>query len=435
MSRSITRRRLLETSATGVGYWVAGGAIQAATRSPNERLNIAFVGAGGRGAGNVRGLDHENIVAFCDVDQQRAGETYEAHPNVERFTDYRRLFDKRANDFDAVVVSTPDHMHAIITLAALDLGKHVYCEKPLTRTIAEARRVADAAKRAKVATQMGNGGMATDGARRTVEIIRSGAIGAVHEVHAWTDRPGDYWRQGLDRPTEAPATPSTLDWDLWLGVAAKRPYHSAYVPSSWRGWFDYGTGALGDMACHVCNVAFWALDLGAPSAVEAETSPRFAETFPAKCRIRWTFPATGDRPAVALNWYEADQKPPADLFGGEDVVDNGILFVGEQGRLYCPSPNGSHGMLLPREKFADFVDPAPTLPRVRNHHQEWVDACKAGKTGMSHFEYAGAMTEALLVGNLAVRVGDRIEWDAGAMKVTNVPAANAFVDPSYRTGW
>ena len=439
MPRKSNRREFLKTAtAAGVGFWVAGRPDPVNAGSPNEKLDIACVGAGGRGAGNIEGVKGENIVALCDVDEQRASGTYKAFANVPKFTDYRRMFDKIHKHVDAVVVSTPDHMHAPITLAAMQLGKHVYCEKPLTRTVAEARRVAEAAAKYKVTTQMGNGGNAQSGARRSVEIIRSGAIGSVREIHAWTDRPVGWWPQGLDRPKDSPPVPSHLQWDLWLGVAPQRPYHPAYLPSKWRGWWDFGTGALGDMACHICNVAFWSLDLKGPTAVECEVSGLHAETAPQWSKVVWEFPARSHRPPVKLHWYDGGKKPPPQLAQGHQMPGNGSLLIGDKGTLYLPSPDGAESILLPEDKFADFTPPPKTLPDSPGHHAEWIQACKQGKQGkqyMSYFGRAALMTEALLLGNLAVRTGRRIEWDARSMKVTNLDRANSYIDPPYRKGW
>jgi predicted dehydrogenase len=417
---------------------VAVGARNTRGQSPNEKLNIACVGVGGRGRGNLDGVHSENIVALCDVDHVRAEGAFKRYPDVPKFDDYRRLFDRLHGEIDAVVVSTPDHMHAPITLAAMELGKHVYCEKPLVHTIHEAREVGKAAAKYKnLATQMGNGGNARDGARRSVELIRAGVLGPVREVHAWSDRPAKWWPQGIDRPKEGPAVPDTLAWDLWLGVAPKRPYNPAYLPFKWRGWYDFGTGALGDMGCHICNVAFWGLELADPVAVECEASDHHEETFPEWSKVVWEFPAVKDRPAVKFHWYDGGQKPSSDLVAGHGIPDNGSIIVGEKGTLFLPSPDGTNGILLPEDRFADFIGPSETIPRSPGHHEEWIEACKLGHSteAMSHFGRAAIMTEAVLIGNLAVRTGKRIEWNAREMKVRNVPEANAYINPPYRKGW
>jgi predicted dehydrogenase len=282
---------------------------------------------------------------------------------------------------------------------------------------------------------MGNQGHSNAGSRRSVEIIQSGAIGTVREVHCWTDRPAGWWPQGIDRPTDTPPVPDTLEWDLWLGVAPKRPYNPAYLPFKWRGWWDFGTGAMGDMACHVCDIAFWALNLKDPSSIECKVSGLHKETAPLWSKIRWEFPALGKRAPVTLFWYDGGKRPPEELLEGEKMEGNGSLFIGDKGKLYSPNPYGAKYVLLPRARFAGFKEPPKTLPDPIGHHNEWIQACKQGKQSLSHFQYAGAMTEVLLLGNLSVRTGRRIKWDAKAMKVTNLPEANQYVDPPYRTGW
>ena len=440
MSRKSNRRQLLRNAVVGgVGFWVAGRPARVAAKSPNEKLDLACIGVGGRGSNNLEGMRKENVVAICDVDEYHARGAFKIFEKAEKFNDYRKLLDKLHGKIDAVVVSTPDHMHAPITLAALELGKHVYCEKPLTRTIAEARRVAEATRKYKRVTQMGNGGNARSASRRTVEMLQAQSFGPVREVHIWTDRPIKWWPQGVERPTSAVDVPKTLEWDLWLGGAPKRPYHPAYLPFKWRGWWDFGTGALGDIACHACNVAFWGLGLTSPTVVEAETSERFKETAPVWSIISYQFPAVGKRPPVMLRWYDGGKKPPRELGDGSDLPGNGQIYIGDKGRSYMGS-----SALLPKEDFADFKPPPQTIPDAPKgntedpHHAEWIAACKAGKLlpGMSEFGHrAGPMTEALLVGNLAVRTGKRIEWDAKKLKCTNVPEANAYVDEPYRTGW
>ena len=436
MARRTNRRDFLKASAAvGAGFWVAARPSWVQAKSANEKLNIAGVGVGGKGASDIGAVAGENIVALCDVDHVQAAKTFARFSDAEQFNDYRVMLDKMHKQIDAVVVATPDHMHAPVSLAAMELGKHVYCEKPLTHTVAEARRVAAAARKYKVTTQMGNQGHSNRGSRRSVEIIQSGAIGTVREVHCWTDRPVGRWPQGVDRPAERPPVPDTLEWNLWLGVAPKRPYNPAYLPFNWRGWWDFGTGAMGDMACHVCDIAFWALDLKDPSAIACEVSGLHKETGPLWSKIVWEFPARGNRPPVKLRWYDGGKKPPKKLVEGEEMPGNGSLFIGDKGKLYSPDSYGSRYILLPKAKFADFKEPPKTLPDPIGHHKEWIQACKQGKQSLSHFQYAGAMTEVLLLGNLSVRTGKRIEWDAKAMKVTNLPAANRYVDPPYRKGW
>ncbi len=438
-----SRRTVLKAAlgAAATAQWHRPAALartSAPATAPGDKLRIACIGVGGQGCANLDRVAGEHIAALCDVDDERAAGAFNSHPQARRFHDWRRLLDEMRDAIDAVVISTPDHMHAPIALAAMQLGKHVYCEKPLTRMIDEARRLAEAARRTGLATQMGNGGNATAGARANVELIRAGVLGPVREVHAWSDRPGTVWPQGLDRPAETPPVPATLHWDLWLGVAPERPYHPAYHPARWRGWWDFGTGALGDMGCHICNVAFWALDLRDPTTVRAEVSDRHPETGPVSSRIIWEFPARGDRPAVRLFWYDGGRMPPPELVGGRSLPDNGSILVGDRGTLLIPSADGSRRVLLPEDRFAGLKPPEPTLPRSPGHHAEWIAACKdasADRGAMSRFERAAVMTEALLLGNVAIRAGREIAWDAQAMKVTNAPEADAFVRAAYRPGW
>jgi predicted dehydrogenase len=312
-------------------------------------------------------------------------------------------------------------------------GKHVYCEKPLTYSVHEARLMRETAAEYKVATQMGNQGTESEGLRRGVDIVQAGALGAVREVHVWTNRP--VWPQGIDRPTETPPVPAHLHWDLWLGPAPERPYHPAYLPFNWRGWLDFGTGALGDMGCHTANLPFMALKLGLPQSVEAESSGINQETFPKWSIIRHEFPARGDLPPVKLTWYDGGQKPPPELLMGQDMPDGGCLLVGDQGTLYSPGDYGSSFALLPEDRFADYQAPDPTLPRSPGHHQEWIRACKGGEPAMSNFDYAAPLTEMLLLGVVALRVGEKISWDAEQMKAINCPQADRYIRREYRQGW
>lgn len=403
-----------------------------------DALKIALVGVGGRGADNHKTMVrlNQNIVALCDVDENRLGVAAKRSPNAKTFHDFRRMFDTLGKQIDAVVVSTPDHTHALVAHAALERGKHVYCEKPLCHSIHEARVLAEAAARHKLATQMGNGGHSSEGTRRVVEAIRAGAIGPVREVHAWTDRP--IWPQAVDRPRNRPPVPRTLHWDLWIGPAPLRPYHPAYHPFKWRGWWDFGTGALGDMGCHIIDVSFWALQLGAPRTIEAESPPLHdhPDTAPAWSIIRYEFPAHGSRPPVKLTWYDGGKLPPAELFDGQlpGKGSNGSLFVGEKGRLLVGG--GRHGYrLLPERDFEGFVAPKPTLPRSPGHHEEWIEACKTGKPTGTNFDFAGPLTEVVLLGNVALRAGRPIEWDARAMRCISGPSDDMYINREYRRGW
>jgi predicted dehydrogenase len=447
MSRRASRREFLEAGAlAGVGFWIAGGAGAAERprrRGPSERLNIAVIGCGGQGGGDLGAVARtENIVALCDVDDDRAADSYRAHPGVPVYHDFRRLLDREHRHIDAVVVATPDHNHALASILAMRLGKHCYCEKPLTHDVWEARQMAEVARRQRVATQMGNQGTSHDRFREGVETIRSGVLGAIREVHVWTDRP--IWPQGMSRRPAPQPTPRTMNWDLWLGTAPRRPYNHAYAPFSWRGWWDFGTGAIGDMACHTMNLPFMGLRLGAPTAVSAETrTPVNNESPPEGLTVTYQFPGrtapAGSREhlgAVTMKWYERG-RPPAELFHGERQSGSGSLIVGANGTLYSPSDYGGDWVLLPRDRFRDHRPPTATLPRVHgHHHQEWIRACKGGPAAMSNFpDYAGQLTETALLGNVAIRAGARIVWDSERLRVTNHEEANRFIRREYPQGW
>jgi predicted dehydrogenase len=442
MSQRTSRRRFLgHSAAITTGFWLGAHSTGRASDSPNEKLNIAFIAAGGRAKSNITSLAtlKQNIVAFSDVDDQRAADTYKKYPNVPKFRDFRKMLDT-VKGIDAVVVSTPDHMHAPASLAALRMGKHVYCEKPLTHTVYEAKLMREAAAGGKLATQMGNLGTGSSGFRTGVEVIRSGVIGPVHTVHVWTDRPGKYWKQGLDTPTVLETPPATLDWDLWQGTAAVRPYHKVYCPHDWRGWFEYGCGSLGDMGCHTANLPYMGLELTTPTSVVAETSEPKPDCFPAWAIITYEFPARGEKPPVKLIWYDGGKTPPADLMPDGKMVKSGCLLIGTKGKLFSPDDYGATHKLFPSTDFADFKPPAPSLPREEGspylaHYQEWIRACKTGSKTLTNFDYATHLTEVCLLGNLAVRTGKKITWDAAAMKAAGCPEADGFIHPQYRSGW
>jgi len=434
MSRKIHRRTFLKGAAAGgLGFLFLRDCRLVFAYQQNEKLNIAMIGAGGRGRGNLDSVLSENIVALCDVDERLAHSARQACPNARFYIDFRKMLEQMRNQIDAVVVSTPDHTHAVAAAMAMRMGKHVYCEKPLTRTIWEARMLRDLARRYKVATQMGNQGTASNELRQGVEVIQSGVLGKVTEIHVWSNRP--VWPQGIPRPKEEAIIPDGLDWELWLGPAPKRPYHDAYHPFNWRGWTDFGTGAIGDMACHTMNLAFWALNLRDPVSIEAETSGFNGETFPKWSMVRYQFPQRGDLPPCKMVWYDGGQKPPAELLQGEPMADSGLLLIGSEGTFYSPGDYGTGYVLLPRQKFANYQPPDPTIPRSPGHHQEWINACKGGPPAMSNFDYASALTETALLGNLAIITGERINWDARRMRAVNSPKADKLVRPAYRKGW
>ena len=434
MSPRITRRDFIKGSAIGVGSFLFLRDSRSAFGFPaNEKLNIALIGAGGKGHANLGGVSGENIVALCDVDSRRAADAFKAYPDVPKFTDYRRMLDKMHKEIDAVVVSTPDHTHAAASIRAMKMGKHVYCEKPLTHTIYEARLMKETARKHKVATQMGNQGTAGNGLREAVEVIRAGCIGQVREVHIWSNRP--VWPQGINRPTEVQEIPKELAWDLWLGPAPTRGYNAAYLPFVWRGWKAFGTGAIGDMGCHTMNLTYMALQLNNPISVEAETFEGTDESYPKRSIVRYVFPARGNMPPCKLTWYDGGLKPPAYVLPGRDMPGSGCVMISDKGILFSPDDYGWTYELIPEENFADMKKPEPTLPRSPGHYLEWIAACKGGQPAMSNFDYASGLTEMALLGNLAVLVGEPIYWDAERMRAINCPKADYFVNTPYRKGW
>src|SRR5579864_4107566 len=436
MNRRTNRRDFLrESSVATAGLWVVGSRVLADNASPNEKVNVAIVGVAGRGEAHVKEIPEGGgtVVALCDVDERHLGSAAEKHPHAKKYSDFREMLDKQHKEIDAVVVATPDHTHTVAAVAAMKLGKHCYCEKPLTHSIYEARVMAETAARNKVASQMGNQGHSGDNTRTIVEIVRSGAIGPVKEVHAWTNRP--IWPQGIDRPKEYDPVPHYLNWDLWLGPAPERPYvankprpdgkeEQVYHPFAWRGWWDFGTGALGDMACHIMDVAYWALDLRNPSSVESIGEPHKPENGPISEVIHYEFPARGDKPPVKLTWYDGGKKPPEELIEGEEMKEGGSLLIGEKGKIYIPHDYGGKHVLLPKKQFEGFKDPEQTIPRSPGHHKDFIEACKnPSRPACSNFSYSGPLTEMVLLGVVAFRVGHKIEWDAHNMRVTNCSEA------------
>ena len=437
------RRRFLAAAAGSIaGFHILRRSVMAGAEQtpPSERLNIAGIGVGGQGGGVVRQLAElgQNVVALCDVDGKYAAHTFKTYPQAETFKDYRVLLDKR-RDVDAVVIGTPDHMHAPVTLAALRAGKHVYVEKPMAHSIEEARLMTRVAKETGLATQVGNAGHAGEGLRLTREWIQAGLIGPVREVHCWSDRPGTFWKQNIERPTDTPPVPPDLDWNLWLGGAPERPYHPVYCPRSWRGWYDFGTGALGDMAVHNMDPACYALDLDAPVGADAQTSqPLMTESYPAWSIITYHFAARGNRPALKVIWYDGGKLPPrpADLEPGRQLPDNGIYYVGDQGTMLGGGWAGTP-RLIPESRMKEAQLPPKSIPRSIGHHAEWIQACKERKPegAKAGFAYSGPYTESLLVGNLALRLQKPIEWNSAAMQATNAPDAEPLIRKTYRPGF
>ena len=438
---TIARREFVSSVAAGLAFTIVPRHVLGrGYRAPSDKLNVACIGVGGMGGSDVRGMAGENIYALCDVDDNRAAGSFGAHPKAKRFRDFRVMLEREGRNIDAVTVSTPDHTHAVAALAALKLRKHVYCQKPLARTIGEVRVLMDAARAARVATQMGNQGHAGEGTRQIREWVEAGAIGTVREVHYWTNRP--IWPQGLERPTDAHTVPSTLDWDLWLGPVAERPFHPAYHPFKWRGWWDFGTGALGDIACHAMDAAFWTLNLGYPSRIEAESTRVFPETAPTASRIVYDFPARGSRPAVRVVWRDGSiypQRPsevPADAIW-PPFDDGGQMWVGDDGKLVA-GMYGQNPRLLDEAKDAAIraKPPEPKYPRVESVYAEWIAACKGGApAGSSFAEHSGPLTEMVLLGVLGVRMGRSLELNPQTGQITNVRVPEEWIRPTPRKGW
>jgi predicted dehydrogenase len=467
MSDQITRRQALQFGAAGaLGYLFTGPAASVARcAGAADRLRVAGVGVGGKGSSDIDQAGQVmQVVALCDIDEQRLDKKASAFRPAKKYFDYRKLFDEMMKEIDAVVVSTPDHSHALPSVLAMRAGKHVYCQKPLSHLPFEARLMREVAAKHKVCTQMGNQGSALNGLRRAVELVHAGTIGAVREAHVWTNRPFRYWKQAPDvvaRPKEAPV-PKHVHWDEWVGPAPLRPYavradgKAAYHPHDWRGYWDFGTGALGDMACHTANMAFRALKLDAPTAVVAEAGAINPETYPAWAHITYLFPARKGMPACALHWYEGERDgkrmlPPAELAArvlpkGKSLASSGSILVGDKGVLFSPDDYGAQFSLLPEKDFAGVKKSAPekgpagawVLGIDPFMKKEWAEAIRAGKPELasSNFDYAARLTETMLLGNIAVRfAGKRLEWDAPKMRFANSDDASKLVRVEYRKGW
>ena len=464
--RQFTRRQFLRGATMSIAAFTIVPSAVLGLRgetTPNSKLNIAGIGFSGQGAHDLKEMEKENIVALCDVDKEHAAHVFKKYPDARQFTDYRKMLDEM-KEIDAVVIATPDHHHAFASTAAMKHGKHVYCEKPLTHSVWEARQVAKAARAAKVATQMGNQGQASEETRRLCEIVWSGIIGKVHEVHIWTDRPSrglfeEYWPQGINRPKDERTVPASLDWDLWLGPAPLRPYHPAYLPFKWRGWWDFGTGALGDIGCHQMDPVFRALKLTAPTSVEAVSTRGNTETYPVGSIVTYQFPARDaavqrnnthiagqsgasaggiEMPACKLVWYDGGLRPPRPegLLDGQKMAANGRLVIGDKGFILGSS------RVYPDSLMQEAVEIPRSITRVKSHYQEWIDACKGGKAGGSNFDWAGPLAESVLLGNVALRVQlreeltlYRLQWDSANLQFKNLDEANNFLRREYRAGW
>jgi predicted dehydrogenase len=434
----ITRRRFLGSAAaaaaafTVVPRHVLGGPKFIA---PSEKLNIACIGVGGMGGSDVSQFKGENIVALCDVDWKHAAGTFNSLPKAKKYRDFRKMLDAEEKNIDAVSVSTPDNIHAVAAMAAIKRDKHVYCQKPLCHDVYEVRQLTLAARKHGVMTQMGTQLHATSSMKQMVEMVQSGIIGKVYKVDLWS---GKNWGGGT-RPTDTPPVPETLDWDLWLGPAPYRTYHPTYLPGQWRRWWDFGTGTLGDMGCHIIDPAWWALGLDYPDSIEADPGPFSNETYPTKTVITWKFAARGNRPAATVRWFDGSNRPPRPeaLEEGRDLPGQGGIYYGDKGTIMLP--HGGSPELIPRLKMRGLKMPDPTFKRWDNgsggHYSEWIAACKGGPKPLSNFDYAGPLTEAILLGNIAAKAGQKILWDGPAMKVTNMPEVNEHLRRNYRKGW
>jgi predicted dehydrogenase len=421
----------------------------------NSRINVAVIGAGGKGSSDTDETAKVGgtIVGLCDVDTKTLEARGSKYPEAKRYQDYRKMLDEMEKQIDAVIVATPDHLHAPASIKAMKMGKHCFCQKPLTHSVYEARMMRDTAKKMKVATQMGNQGSAGDGLRRAVEVIQAGAIGKPQQLHVWSNRP--IWPQGMGRPAGEDPVPSTLDWDLWLGPAPFRPYkEKAYHTFAWRGWQDFGTGALGDMACHTVNMPFRALKLGYPTEIEAESTGMNRESYALSSKIRFQFPKREGLPPLTFYWYDGKPdaketfRPHADLT--EDIVakqgklpGSGCLIIGDKGRIFSPDDYGSQFFIrmndekiLKPSKEHEALSAIPvSIPRSPGHYQEWIDAIKGGRAAYSNFDIAAYLTEIILLGCVALRVGQKLEWDGPKMKAKNTKEAAQFVQRKYRDGW
>lgn len=440
----LSRRQFLATTAAASAWAVAPRiAVGADTVPGSEKLNIAGIGVGGMGANNLAAVESQNIVALCDVDRDYAAKTFAKYPKAKVWTDYREMLEKQ-KDIDAVMIATPDHTHAVIALAAMRAGKHVYLQKPLTHDVYEARVLAEAAAKHGVTTQMGNQGHSQEGIRNVCEWIWDGAIGEVREVDAWCDLSyypwgHAYWssRWGT-RPKDTPAVPQTLDWDLWLGPARKRPYHPAYHPMVWRCWWEYGCGMMGDRGAHTLDAALWALKLGQPAQVQASCCGRTEDVHPVSAVVTYRFPARASLPPVKITWWEG-MRPPWPEGLDEDLVmppEGGLIFHGAKGKLMA-GVYGERPMLLPTELNRDYKRPGRTLPRIKGeaHEMDWVRCCKERAVAGSNFAYAGLLTEICLLGNVAKRFEEPLHWDGVNLKFTNRPEASQYVRSEYREGW
>jgi predicted dehydrogenase len=442
--RSNRRQFIQGTAAAGIGYWVAGGVAAEPSKSPNERIRFACIGIGGKGDSDS---DHAavvgDIVAMCDVREEQLDRKAkkEAFSAAKKYTDFRKMLEELGNSIDAVTVSTADHTHAVAAAMAIKSGKHVYCQKPLTHSIYEARVLGQLAREHKVKTQMGNQGTALIGVRQAAQLIKGGSLGTVKEVHVWTNRP--IWPQGKSvvRPKSTPEA-KRVNWDCFIGPAPMRPYHPSYFGLGWRGYWDFGTGALGDMACHTMNMPYMGLNLRNPTSVEAEADEHNKDTYPKSAKIKFEFPELDGRAALQVYWYDGGRLPSAEVMMGAKADNSGCIVIGEKGALYSPNDYGAVYQLLPRDNFKDFEKPEWTFKKPPSgdndtaQMKELAEAITGGGEATSNFpDYAGPLTETILLGNLAIWSGKKIEWDAKNMKATNAPELDWLVKHEYREGW
>lgn len=451
---SISRRKFINSVAlTGAAFTIVPRNVLGGNgyTAPSDKLNIGVIGVGGKGRSDMTTVSQtENIAAICDVDQRKVEETIsktkedgnmelaETLEKVPRYKDFRVMLEKEKG-LDAITVSTPDHTHAVAAMAAMSLGKHVFVQKPLTHSVKEARILREAAQKYGVITQQGNQGHAGEGIRLIREWLEDDAIGEVNKVDCWTNRP--VWETGMDRPTEIPSVPPSVDWNLWLGPAPFRPYHPDYMPWSWRAWCDFGTGALGDMGAHIYDIPYETLDLVYPTTVEASSTKFNGDSWPVAEIIRYQFPERSGKPAVELTWYDGGTMPkrPEELEPGRKMGDNdgGILFYGSKGKIMCGC-YGSSPRLIPETKMKEYKQPAKTIKRSPGIHQEWVEAIKKNEQATSNFEYGSRLVETMMIGNIAVRMAPKhtvLDWDGEKGEFTNVPEANEYLIRDYTKGW
>lgn len=442
---SLTRREFAgSVAAVGAGLLIVPrhAVARSGQTPPSEKLAIAGIGVGGMGRGDLNDVKNENIVALCDVDLNRSGDTFKTFPKAKPYRDFRKMFDEMEDRIDAVTVATPDHTHAVAAMAAIRRDKHVYCQKPLAHSVHEVRQLMKAAAEHNVVTQLGNQGHSFDSIRTFCEWIWDGAIGNVHTIHAGCAAVNS----GLDalaRLTETHPVPPTLDWDLWLGPAQERPYHPAYLPAAWRGWVPFGNGTVGDWTCHVVDPVFWALDLGSPTSIQAEVKDYDPKTqgdaFPKGEKITYEFPAKGDRGPITMHWYSGTEPIPRAevLEEGRKPVTTGAVVLGDEGTIQYGSHGAGGVRIIPEEKMTAYQQPEKTLPRGLEHHRDWLDSIRAGtKAGSDFTLYGGPLTELAMLGVIAIKFpGTKLEWDAQNAQFTNCPEANQHINPPYREGW